>query len=285
MPRPNDGFLQIYQESNVRGAAHCGAWFTPHYRFLPPCTRGGSAGISAITWLDLSTAGKSDFLPPVFTIFPHYCPIFLYIAHYSHSGLLARQLYRGQEIVRTGKNFEKNHSPSHHTTFCIKSLVSLLSFFGFYNSRAKQKQVSACWRFDEIDSGELFLVWLQCPTLYSSHVEDMFVGCPRPHCLWWASGHPHKSKLIPSLPSSPPSCSPPTASWLTPVRLSLFAQAAQRPACPSPLLSSTLLPTLPNIARRTFATAAKHCLTLLPKILSPSNHQRLIVLHHSMASM
>ena len=42
MPRPNDGFLQIYQESNVRGAAHCGGWFTPHYRFLPPCTRGGS---------------------------------------------------------------------------------------------------------------------------------------------------------------------------------------------------------------------------------------------------
>ena len=42
MPRPRDGFLQIYQESNVRGGAHCGGWFTPHYRFLPPCARGGS---------------------------------------------------------------------------------------------------------------------------------------------------------------------------------------------------------------------------------------------------
>ena len=42
MPRPRDGFLQIYQESNVRGGTHCGGWFTPHYRFLPPCARGGS---------------------------------------------------------------------------------------------------------------------------------------------------------------------------------------------------------------------------------------------------
>ena len=87
----------------------------------------GVRRISAISCLDLSTTGKSDFLLPVFTIFPHYCPIFLYIAHYSHSALLARQLYRGQEIVRTGKNFEKNHSPSPLTQPYIKSPASLLS--------------------------------------------------------------------------------------------------------------------------------------------------------------
>ena len=92
--------------------------------FLAALHPRGVRRISAISCLDLSTTGKSDFLLPVFTIFPHYCPIFLYIAHYSHSALLARQLYRGQEIVRTGKNFGKNHSPSppHNLTSRVEHL-------------------------------------------------------------------------------------------------------------------------------------------------------------------
>lgn len=94
--------------------------------FLAALHPRGVRRISAISCLDLSTTGKSDFLLPVFTIFPHYCPIFLYIAHYSHSALLARQLYRGQEIVRTGKNFGKNHSPSPHTTLHQESSIFVI---------------------------------------------------------------------------------------------------------------------------------------------------------------
>ena len=127
MPRPRDGFLQIYQESNVRGGTHCGGWFNTTLLFLATVRPRGVRRISAISCLDLSTTGKSDFLPPVFTIFPHYCPIFLYIAHYPHSALLARQLYRGQEIVRTGKNFEKNHSPPPHTTLHQESSIFVSS--------------------------------------------------------------------------------------------------------------------------------------------------------------
>ena len=104
--------------------------------------------------------------PPVFTIFPHYCPIFLYIAHYSHSALLARQLYRGQEIVRTGKNFEKNHSPSPLTQPYIKSLASVLSLFGTTaKSYAQQKQMKhdsqyGCG-FDYIHMTKLLLHFIQ----------------------------------------------------------------------------------------------------------------------------
>ena len=108
--------------------------------FLAALHPRGVRRISAISCLDLSTTGKSDFLPSVFTIFPHYWPIFLYIAHYSHSALLARQLYRGQEIVRTGKNFGKNHSPSPHTTLHQESSIFVIIVWEF--KHAHQKRVN-----------------------------------------------------------------------------------------------------------------------------------------------
>ena len=112
--------------------------------FLATLSPRGVRRISAISCLDLSTTGKSDFLPSsVFTIFPHYCPIFLYIAHYSHSALLARQLYRGQEIVRTGKNFGKNHSPSPpHTAVHQESSIFVIIVRNSKDLYAKQKRIN-----------------------------------------------------------------------------------------------------------------------------------------------
>ena len=81
--------------------------------------------------------------PPVFTIFPHYCPIFLYIAHYSHSlPFLLDSFIEARKLFERVKTSRKIIPLPPFTQPYIKSLASLLSLFGTTaKSYAQQKQM------------------------------------------------------------------------------------------------------------------------------------------------